>query len=126
MTYDTTRILDARIPVTVVELFLDTCANTFSIPPCTASGSAGTECYNTFLTCQDTPNYINVSKTYRFYQPVGAQTYQVSSTPFGFLSGAPLSKAKFSRRDLKYLVFINLCLHTAPIEKMCKHSSGII
>jgi hypothetical protein len=87
MTYDTTRILDARVPVTVVELFLDTCANTFSIPPCTASGPAGTECYNTFLTCQDTPNYNNISKTYRFYQPVG--NWPIGQTGYPCIKGQP-------------------------------------
>jgi len=87
MTYDTTRILDARVPITVVELYLDTCANTFSIAPCTASGAAGTECYNTFLTCQDTPNYANVSKTYRFYQPVS--NWPIGQTGYPCLKGKP-------------------------------------
>lgn len=70
MTYDLARKDDARIPVVVVELYLDTCSNVFGSAPCTASGAAGSECYNTFSTCQDTPNFLKGEKTYRFYQPV--------------------------------------------------------
>jgi len=70
MTFDTLRVADARIPVTVVELYLDDCAESFGVAPCTASAAAGGECYNTFSTCQDIANFNNVSKTYRFYQPV--------------------------------------------------------
>jgi len=66
MTYDTSRIDDKRIPVTVCELTLDFCANTYGVAPCTASGAVGTECYNTYETCQDIPNYIKTTKTYRF------------------------------------------------------------
>jgi len=87
MTYDTTRILDARRPVTVVELYLDTCAESFGVNPCTASGAAGTECYNTFLTCQDTPNYNNTSKTYRFYQPIS--NWPVGVTGYPCINGQP-------------------------------------
>lgn len=53
----------ARIAVTVVELDLDRCSNTFGVLPCTASG---TPCYNTFSTCQDKANYARATKTYRF------------------------------------------------------------
>jgi len=70
MTFDASRQADARIPVTVVELYLDTCAEAFGVAPCTASAAAGGECYNTYATCQDIPNFNNTSKTYRFYQPV--------------------------------------------------------
>ena len=70
MTYSTSRKADARIPVTVVELYLDTCANVYGSAPCTASGAVGSECYNTFGTCQDTANFVKGEKTYRFYQAV--------------------------------------------------------
>jgi len=52
-----------RQPVTILELDLDRCLNTFSVLPCTATG---TPCYNTFWTCKDTPNFNLGSKTYRF------------------------------------------------------------
>ena len=39
----------------------------YGVATCTAALSAGSESYNTFKTCQDTPNYNNrVPKTYRF------------------------------------------------------------
>ena len=56
----------ARIPVTVLELDLDTCQNTYGVAPCTAAAGAGNECYNTFKTCQDKMNYVLGTKTYRF------------------------------------------------------------
>lgn len=87
MTYDSSRILDARVPVTVVELYLDTCAEAYGVSPCTASLSAGNECYNTYLTCQDTPNYNNVSKTYRFYQPVS--NWPIGQTGYPCIDGKP-------------------------------------
>lgn len=47
----------------VLEIDVDTCANTYGVAPCTASGAVGTECYNTFGTCQDKPNYIKTTRT---------------------------------------------------------------
>ncbi|MBI1397076.1 MAG: hypothetical protein GC151_13955 [Betaproteobacteria bacterium] len=51
------------MPVVVLELDLDTCANTFGVSPCTATG---TECYNTFATCKDRPNFNRSTKTVKF------------------------------------------------------------
>lgn len=87
MTFDTSRIADARIPVTAVELYLDTCAESFGVSPCTASGAAGTECYNTFDTCQDTANFNNTSKTYRFFQPIS--NWPVGEVGYPCLKGKP-------------------------------------
>lgn len=87
MTFDTSRIEDARIPVTVVELYLDTCAETFGSAPCTASNTTGKECYNTFATCQDTANFNNTSKTYRFYQPVS--NWPIGQTGYPCVSKQP-------------------------------------
>lgn len=52
--------------ITVLELDLDKCDNTYSIAPCTASLSAGLECYNTWKTCQDKPNFVKTTKTWSF------------------------------------------------------------
>ncbi len=87
MTYDSSRQADARIPVTVVELYLDTCSNTFGSAPCTASGAAGTECYNTYLTCQDTANFTTASKTYRFYQ--GVKNWPIGITGYPCVKNQP-------------------------------------
>jgi hypothetical protein len=56
----------ARIPVTVLEMDIDTCSLTYGVAPCTASGGVGNECYNTFKTCQDKANYTRATKTYQF------------------------------------------------------------
>lgn len=82
MTYDTLRVKVGRRPVTVVELDLDFCANTYGVAPCTASvGLTGTQkCFNTFSTCQDTANYAKTTKTYKFtsqssFLPIGENIY---------------------------------------------------
>jgi hypothetical protein len=66
MSYETEKQRMGREPITVVELDMDYCQNTFSVAPCTATGA---ECYNTYKTCKDKPNYIKITKTYRFCQP---------------------------------------------------------
>lgn len=58
-----------RQRVTVLELDLDTCQNTYGVLPCTASGPVGSECYNTFQTCQDKPNFIKAVNTWFFVSP---------------------------------------------------------
>ena len=76
--------------VTVLEIDLDRCANTYGVSPCTASGGPGAECYNTWSSCQDKPNFVKTTKTWRFCtggapQPVGEQLRpyiaDVSSSP---------------------------------------------
>ncbi len=52
--------------VTVLELDLDKCDNIYSIAPCTASLAAGLECYNSWKTCQDKPNYVKTTKIWSF------------------------------------------------------------
>lgn len=52
-----------REPANVLELDVDSCANTFGVAPCTATGI---QCYNTFNTCKDKSNYIKTIKTYKF------------------------------------------------------------
>ncbi len=89
MTYDASRIEDVRQPVTVVELDLDTCLNTYGVAPCTATGAAGSECYNTFASCQDKSNYNKGTKTYRFYT-------SVSNWPAGQTGFPCLKSAKFT------------------------------
>lgn len=76
--FDTLRVRMGRKPVVVVELDLDSCANTYGVLPCTASGTS--KCYNTFKTCQDRGNFVKQVKTYRLttenaFLPVGEQIY---------------------------------------------------
>jgi len=59
MSYDTERVKVGRVPATLIEIDLDKCANTYGTSPCTASLSAGSECYNCRAHCQDPDNYVN-------------------------------------------------------------------
>ena len=80
--YDTLRVRLGRRPVTVVELDLDFCANTYGVSPCTAAvGTTGTQkCFNTYNTCQDTAHYSKTTKTYKFcsesaFLPIGENIF---------------------------------------------------
>lgn len=60
-----------RVPVALVEIVQDFCTNTYGVNNgttsfCTAAGAAGTECFNTFRTCQDTENFRRGQKMIRF------------------------------------------------------------
>lgn len=66
MTYASETAGISRTPVTLVKLTLDFCSNTYGVAPCTATGSSGNECYNTFPTCHDRTNYAKSSKVYKF------------------------------------------------------------
>lgn len=56
----------ARQPLQIVEIDVDRCTLTYGSAPCTASGAAGSECFNTFFTCQDPTNYDRGTLTLRF------------------------------------------------------------
>lgn len=56
----------SRVNVTVLEIDIDRCTLTYGNAPCTASGAAGAECYNTFRTCQDKANYSKGTQTISF------------------------------------------------------------
>lgn len=55
-----------RAPATVLELTVDKCANVYGVAPCTAAGAAGTECYNTYATCQAKATYVKTSQVIKF------------------------------------------------------------
>jgi hypothetical protein len=46
-----------RRPLQLVELDVDFCDLTFGVGACTASGAAGTECFNTYATCQSKDDF---------------------------------------------------------------------
>jgi hypothetical protein len=66
MAYDDVKILSGRQPIVLVEIDYKACSLTYGSSPCTASGASGTECFNSFATCQDQPNYASTTKTFRF------------------------------------------------------------
>lgn len=57
-----------RQPNVVIEIDLDKCTRDYGVSPCTAAGPTGSECFNTFATCQDESNYSATSSvlTLRF------------------------------------------------------------
>lgn len=57
MTYASESARLGREPLVVAEIELPYCGLTFGVGLCTASGAAGTECFNTFRTCQDPLNF---------------------------------------------------------------------
>ncbi len=69
MTYAAEKAKFSRRPIEIVEIVLNACSLTYGTSPCTATGSAGAECYNTFKTCQDQENYADTTTTYRFIKP---------------------------------------------------------
>lgn len=69
MAYDARRRDFTREHIYVIEIDGKYCANTFSEAPCTATAPEGEECYNTLVTCQDVPNYVEEGLTYRFCEP---------------------------------------------------------
>ncbi len=81
MTFATERKRLGSTPITVVELDIDSCSLTYGVAPCTASGAAGSECYNTRKTCQDTPNYTKTTKIYRFCQPLSGLPVTIDMIP---------------------------------------------
>lgn len=60
-----------RFTALVLEIDTDYCQNTFGVNNgttsfCTATGAAGTECYNTYGNCQAKAAYIKGTKTWKF------------------------------------------------------------
>jgi hypothetical protein len=56
----------AREPLQIVEIDVDQCTLTYGTGDCTASGVAGTECFNTYFTCQDKGNFDKGTQTLKF------------------------------------------------------------
>jgi len=65
MTYASKLADISRTPCTLIEIDLDYCSLTYGTGACTASGASGTECYNTYTTCQDKTNFAKTTKTYQ-------------------------------------------------------------
>ena len=65
MTYATKLADISRSLCILDEIDLDFCSLTYGTGACTASGAAGTECHNTYKTCQDKANFAKTTKTYQ-------------------------------------------------------------
>ncbi len=68
MSYDTEVVQVGRRPVTLVEIHMNYCSLNYGLVPCLAAiGVTGNaQCFNTFATCQDTANYTDSTKVYRY------------------------------------------------------------
>ncbi|RDH86364.1 MAG: hypothetical protein DIZ78_09345 [endosymbiont of Escarpia spicata] len=82
-----------RQPITVVEIDLDYCAESYGVSPCTASAATGGECYNTRRSCQDLANWNGSTQTYRFID-------QSSAVPPG-VDALPCITGKITRTPMK-------------------------
>ena len=79
-----------REPIQIVEIVQPRCANTFGSAPCTATASAGSECYNTRKTCQDPANYSGTkSLTWRFSKPSARRTMDTYTASSGDFASNP-------------------------------------
>ena len=74
--YLNTQLVMGRQPFQYVEIDLDYCANTAGVAPCAASQTGDAKCFNTYATCNDTPNFNLTTKTYRFCSPNGGKVPQ--------------------------------------------------
>jgi hypothetical protein len=68
LTYAAQKIKFGKEPVTILELEMDLCPLVWSVGSCTASGSAGDECFNTAASCQLTDIYASQTKTTKTYR----------------------------------------------------------
>ncbi|MGR8917986.1 MAG: hypothetical protein ACU85V_00085 [Gammaproteobacteria bacterium] len=93
MTFEQRAADYGREPVYVVELDLDFCAETYGVGACTASGAPGSECYNTFGTCQDTANFNKGTRTYRFCSDVRVPP-EIDAYPCIPLSGVDITPGR--------------------------------
>ena len=59
--------------VDLIELECNYCALSYGVSPCTASGAAGSECHQTFKTCQDKANYSQISRWHRLISSTRAR-----------------------------------------------------
>lgn len=81
----------SRIPVYQLEVDLKWCGNTYGVAPCTASGPAGTECYQSYRSCQDKANFDPTTKTVSFCSPGAPLPADVQSRPYIKRDGVQLS-----------------------------------
>lgn len=74
MSYDLEKVKAGRKPLRFCEIDFVKCANTYGVSPCTATGAAGSECYNTQTSCQDIANFNGSSiLTVRLCEPTVEQ-----------------------------------------------------
>ena len=53
----------SRMPITLVQVYADTCGRSFGVAPCDGTGAA---CYNTYTTCKNKASYLKTTKILEF------------------------------------------------------------
>ena len=82
MTFVSEQKAISRRKVRYVKIKGETCANTFGVSPCVATG---TKCYNTFPTCKDTVHFSKTTKDYIFIDrelPLSVITAYAPARPY--------------------------------------------
>lgn len=72
----------SRTPCQLAIITLDACSLVYGVGACTASGAAGTECYNTFPTCQDKVNFARTTKDYKFTSHEASLPFKAGERPY--------------------------------------------
>ncbi len=92
MSYLDERIKIGREPLTIVEMDIDRCANEFGVLPCEAVlTEPGSQCFNTFRTCQDLPNFNRSTFTHKFCENVPGLPVTLGAIPSITRGGVVLS-----------------------------------
>jgi hypothetical protein len=72
----------SRTPCQLGIITLDFCSLTYGVGACTAAGAAGTECYNTFPTCQAKSAYVRSTKDYKFTSHEAPLPFKTGERPY--------------------------------------------
>lgn len=82
MSYATLKETVGVEPFQRVTCYQKGCSLTYGVAPCTASLSAGNECFNSWETCQDKVNYDQTDKVISFCTPVSNLPPSLTDLPF--------------------------------------------
>ena len=72
----------SRTPCALVIITLDVCSLVYGVGACTAAAAAGSECYNTFPTCQDKTNFDRTTKDYKFTSLKAPLPFKTGERPY--------------------------------------------
>ncbi|MFA5100532.1 MAG: hypothetical protein WC547_06600, partial [Candidatus Omnitrophota bacterium] len=72
----------SRTPCQLAIITLDLCSLVYGVGACTAAGAAGTECYNTYPTCQDRSNFARTTKEYKFSSHEAPLPFKAGERPY--------------------------------------------
>lgn len=82
MTYSTLLADLSRVPCSLAVITLDWCSLTYGVAPCAATGASGTECHNTFPTCQARLAFTRSFKDYKFTSLEAPLPFSTGERPY--------------------------------------------